>query len=123
MDELFRFVALRPPSSSSNAIVVDGDSPLAVRLASLREPNNARQKMQELAESFIDSVDFVGDASTLRLPVGDLADGLDETEPLDGASVSALIHRVLNAGASALVRSADFRHDVGGLDDRAASSR
>jgi hypothetical protein len=35
MDELFRFVALRPPSSSLDAIVIVVDSPLAVRLASV----------------------------------------------------------------------------------------
>jgi hypothetical protein len=59
MDELFRFVALRPPTHSYDAITVDGVSPLAIRLAEARGAPNGRDETQRLAQSFIQSDDFV----------------------------------------------------------------
>jgi hypothetical protein len=59
MDELYRFIALRPPTHSYYAIIVDGVSPLGVRLAEARGAPNGCDEMQRLARSFIQSDDFV----------------------------------------------------------------
>ena len=77
MDELFRFVALRPPMPVSDEIILDGASPLALRLAKAREAPDGRDAIDELARSFVRSEDFVQDASSLNLPLDKLAEALD----------------------------------------------
>ena len=74
MDELFRFVALRPPMPVSDEIILDGASPLALRLAKAREAPDGRDAIDELARSFVRSEDFVQDASSLNLPLDKLAE-------------------------------------------------
>jgi len=108
MDELFRFVTLRPPMPASDPIVLDGDSPLAATLADARGGPSGRDAMTRLAQSFVRSDDFVQDPSTLNLPLERLADALDRLDASDG-SVSDLVERALGAPASELVTSKRVR--------------
>ena len=116
MDELFRFVALRPPMPASDPIVLDGDSPLAAALADARRGASGRDAMNRLVQSFVHSDDFVQDPATLNLPLERLADALDRPDASDG-SVSDLVERALGAPASELVNSNEFAVDVARLQD------
>ncbi len=116
MDELFRFVALRPPMPSSDAIVLDGNTPLAASLAEARRGTSGREAMNRLAQSFVRSDDFVQDPATLNLPFDHLADALDQPDASE-RSVSDLVERTLGASAADLVDSREFAADVARLQD------
>lgn len=116
MDELFRFVALRPPMPSSDAIVLDGSTPLAAGLAEARRGANGRDAMNRLAQSFVRSDDFVQDPATLNLPLDRLANALDQADASE-SSVGDLVERTLGASAADLVGSRDFSADVARLQD------
>ena len=116
MDELFRFVALRPPLPSSDAIVLDGNTPLAAGLAEARRGANGREAMNRLAHSFVRSDDFVQDPATLNLPLDQLADALEEANASE-SSVSDLVERTLGSSSTDLVDSDEFAADVARLQD------
>ena len=121
MDELFRFVALRPPMPVSDEIVLDGASPLALRLAKAREAPDGRHAIDELAQSYVRSDDFVQDASSLNLPLDKLAEALDHarfdwSHPSD-PSLDDLVKRTLGEPSRILVKSPKFIADLTRLQD------
>jgi hypothetical protein len=117
MDELFRFVALRPPTPLSDPIIIDGTSPLAISLAEARSAPNGLAEMHQLAQSFAQSDGFVGDASSLNLPLDRLADRLDESNGLGLTSAAELIESILDSTAAEVNQSPEFSADLARLQD------
>ena len=78
MDELFRFVVLRPPEQG-DAIVLTDDSastPLSSTWTMRATPTAA---MQSVAGTFMHSQEFVSDPSALSTPLVAVADTLEQT--------------------------------------------
>lgn len=117
MDELFRFAALRPPTPLRDAIIVDDTSPLAVGLAEARGAPNGRDEMQKLAQSFIQSDDFVSDVRSLTLRLDQLADALEDADVLDRLGAEKLVESSLGSPAIVVARSYEFITDLARLQD------
>lgn len=117
MDELFRFVALRPPAPLKHEIVVDGTSPLARNLSDARGNSKGRETMNRLAQSFVHSGEFVADSASLNLPLDQLATVLQESGVSEEGSIGDLVESVLGSSAADVAQTPEFRRDLARLQD------
>src|SRR5437016_2945692 len=68
MFDLFRFIALRPPQATAQDgnLAIDGQSAFQTSLRSARAGNDPQTEMKKLAQSFVESEDFVKSSASLN---------------------------------------------------------
>jgi hypothetical protein len=115
MDELFRFVALRPAAPDPDTIVLDESTDLAGDLVAARRMPAPAAALHDAARAFASSDEFVADPASLVTPLAAVADALDST---DGESLATVLEHVFDGSSTeAVAGSPAFEADVGRLQD------
>jgi hypothetical protein len=116
MDELFRFVVLRPPQQG-DAIVLTDDSALHSSLVDAHDASDPHAAMQNVAGMFMQSEDFVSDPSALSTPLVAVADTLEQTTAKSRDALEKAVTNALGQQPKAVAQSDAFRADRHRLAD------
>lgn len=112
MNELFRFVSVRPPRTASDEKTVKGSKLMehSTLLAELRKAKD-KQARDAVATDFRKKADFIDDTAKLKSPLMKVADAFSKLEDVETIDVAKTIETSTGAKPGDVLRSEEFLAD------------
>lgn len=131
MFDLFRFVMLRPPEKeeAANPISINAESDLLARLRAEHNSGAPLVEMRRIAEEFMDTDDFVRDASSLHWSQAldsfhnQLQERLSNSAALTLDELTDLVESSFDSSAEELVNDSDLKQDRRRLNDSLVAAK